>query len=188
MNLPTSKTYAWWLALLRITAGAMWLGHGIPKFVQSDAFMPPNGMMGTVVAKAVQNSSGFYHAFLLNSVQPNLALFAELVRLGEVLVGCSLVLGVCSRLGGVGGAFLALNYVAAGGIGTIDGWEGVGGAMFALSIVNLVLPTGRVLGVDALLGRRGSSAPRVVIQPSAPGVHAEFVEERPLEGPTAPKT
>ena len=46
-----------------------------------------------------------------------------------------------------------------------------------LSFVSLVLPTGRVLGVDALFARR---APRVE------RVHAEFVPEPPRQGPSAP--
>ena len=45
MKLPSSSTYAFWLALFRIYAGAFWLMHGIPKFTQSQDFMPPNGAM-----------------------------------------------------------------------------------------------------------------------------------------------
>ena len=45
MKLPSSSTYALWLALFRIYAGAFWLMHGIPKFLHGEEFMPPNGAM-----------------------------------------------------------------------------------------------------------------------------------------------
>ena len=45
-----------------------------------------------------------------------------------------------------------------------------------LSAISLVLPTGRVLGLDAFGARRGSR--RIVVVP-------EVVPERPLDGPRA---
>jgi thiosulfate dehydrogenase (quinone) large subunit len=176
--LPASTTYAWWLAVVRILTGLMWLIHGVPKFLNSDAFMPPNGFITTYIQQGITKSVGPYHDFLVNTVQPNIGLFAELVRLGEVCVGISLVFGLFTRLGGFVGIILPLNYMAArGGLTTFTDWSGTDACMLLLSAINLILPTGRVLGVDALFpGRR-----RV-----PPPVRAEFVEERPLEGPTAP--
>ncbi|MBV8372726.1 MAG: hypothetical protein JOY69_05655, partial [Candidatus Eremiobacteraeota bacterium] len=64
--LPSSSTYAGWLAIVRILTGAMWLSHGIPKFTQSAQFMPPNGFMADYVNRGLQTSSGAYHTFLVN--------------------------------------------------------------------------------------------------------------------------
>ena len=94
MKLPSSRYYAWWLAALRIFSGLAWLSHGVAKFLESGRYLPPNGFMPRVVAAGVQNSSGWYHGFLLQVVTPNIGVFAELVRVGEVLVGCSLVVGL----------------------------------------------------------------------------------------------
>jgi uncharacterized membrane protein YphA (DoxX/SURF4 family) len=195
--LPSNRTYGFWLAILRIGVGGFWIARGVLKFTQSDKFMPPNGFMPKMIADNLAASSGPYHDFLLNVVTPNIEIFAEVVRVGEVLVGISLVLGFLTRLGGFGGMFLTLNYMLAkAALGSVDGWTGLDGAAFALSAINFVLPTGRVMGFDWFLSRpRAPQTTPITVTPAAPTVaaagqapvHAEFVEERPLDGPTAPK-
>ena len=192
--LPSNRTYAFWLALVRIAVGGVWLVHGTSKFLHADAYMPPNGYMAGVVAKGVAGSTGPYHDFLANVVTPNIGLFAEATRVGEVIVGCLLVLGFLTRLGGLGGMLLTLNYMLAQGelggqdvLGTLDG------ATFLLSAINLVLPTGRAIGLDWFLSRPRRAPAVVSVAPiasptvTAPSgaVQAEFVDERPLDGPSA---
>jgi thiosulfate dehydrogenase (quinone) large subunit len=178
--LPSSRTYAFWLALVRIVTGAIWVAHGVSKFTNAAAFMPPNGVMAGFLQKALTTSTGGYHNFLMSTVIPNINLFAELVRLGEVLVGASLILGAATRLGGLVGVVLTLNYMLAkGDVLTSATLQGLDVAMLVLSAINLVLPTGRSLGVDALFIRSRRPPPP---QP----VRAEFVPEPPLDRPTAP--
>lgn len=149
-------SYATAFTALRLYAGLFWLSHGVPKFLNPAMFMPPNGVISISVSRAVQTQTGFYHDFLVNVVSPNIQLFAELVRLGEVLVGCSLLLGLFTRAGGLFGCFLALNYFALKaeyaswtGIGTLDA------VAFVMSFLMLVMPAGRIAGVDALIYRSG---------------------------------
>lgn len=175
MRMASHWTYATWFTVLRIYAGLFWLSHGIPKFLNSASYMPPSGFMPQLVQKAVMSQTGFYHDFLLNVVTPNINLFAELVRLGEVLTGCSLLLGVFTRLGGFVGCLLALNYMAAKG--AFSDWSTIGSldaAAFMLSFMMLVVPAGRVVGVDALLFRRPAVRPEVIVP--------EIVEESPPAG------
>lgn len=180
MNLPSSRTYASWLAIVRFLTGAIWLIHGVPKFLRSDAFMPPSGVIVNYVQNGVAKTTGPYHAFLVGVVQPNIGIFAELVRLGEVCVGISLLLGAFSRLGGLFGVVLTLNYMAArGGLGKFNSWSSVDACLMLLSAINVVLPTGRFFGVDRFFTRRPLTNASVV---------AEFVPERPLDGPTAPRS
>jgi uncharacterized membrane protein YphA (DoxX/SURF4 family) len=177
MSLPSSRVYAGWLAIVRILTGVIWLIHGVPKFLNSDQFMPPNGFIVNYAQQGIARTAGPYHDFLVGVVQPNLGLFAELVRLGEVCVGISLVLGALTRVGGFFGIVLTLNYMAArGGLGTFNALSSIDACMMLLSAMNFVLPTGRVLGVDALFARR--RAPRAVVP--------EVVPERPMDHPTAP--
>lgn len=177
-SLPSSKVYGVWLAIVRILTGLIWLAHGIPKFTHGDAFMPPGGMMASYVARGVQTATPAYQSFLANTVQPNIMLFAELVRLGEVLVGVALVLGVLTRIGGLFGIVLPLNYLAARGhMLSSATLQSPDFALLVLSFIALVLPTGRVMGVDAVFARR---TPRVE------RVRAEFVPEPPRAGPGAP--
>jgi thiosulfate dehydrogenase (quinone) large subunit len=178
VNLPPSRTYAGWLALVRILTGAIWLIHAVPKFLNGGAFLPPAGFFADYLQRGIATTAGPYHDFLVNVVQPNIALFAELVRFGELLVGISLFLGVFSRLGGFFGVVLPLNYMAARGAwGTLGSWGSVDACIALLSAISLVLPTGRVMGFDALATPRLRRRPRVI---------AEVVPERPLDGPTAP--
>jgi thiosulfate dehydrogenase [quinone] large subunit len=178
MNLPSSRVYGGWLAIVRILTGVIWLIHGVPKFLNSDQFMPPNGFMANYVAQGIAHTAGPYHDFLLGVVQPNINLFAELVRLGEVCVGISLVLGLLTRLGGLVGIILTVNYMSArGGLDTFSAWSSLDACMMLLSAISLVLPTGRVLGVDALFVRRRARPATVT---------PEFVPERPLDRPSAP--
>ena len=166
-----------WLLVFRLFAGVFWLAHGLPKFLNPGMFMPPNGIMGQAVARATQTSTGLYHDFLVHTVQPNLGLFAELVRLGEVLTGISLLLGFLTPLGGLVGCLLAINYLAAKGeLHSATGFGTLEAAAFALSFFCIVLPVGRFAGVDALLMRR----------PNSRAVKAEFVDE-PLTAPRAPQ-
>jgi thiosulfate dehydrogenase (quinone) large subunit len=180
-SLPSSITYARWLAFMRVLTGGIWLIHAIPKFTQSDEFMPPNGFIVMYVAKGLQTTSpgGMYHNFLANIVQPNLPIFAEMVRLGELMVGVSLVLGVLTRLGGLGGVVLTLNYMAArGGLLSFDAWASLDAALLIMSLTNLVLPTGRVLGIDMFFGRQKVEEPATV--------RAVFVDEPPIGPPPSP--
>ena len=166
-----------WLVVLRLYAGSFWLVHGLPKFLNPGMFMPPNGYMVEVIAHASQTSTGFYHDFLVNTVTPNIFLFAELVRLAEVLVGISLILGFLTPLGGLVGCFLALNYMAASGdFHSAMGLGSLNATALALSVLAVVLPRGRPAGIDALFVRK----------PNRRAVKAEFVDDEPLSGPRAP--
>ena len=188
MNYSASRSYAFWLALLRLFTGFFWLAHGIPKFTQSATFMPPGGFIVNFLNAAVANTTGPYQQFLTSIVVPNIGIFAELVRLGEVVAGALLFLGFFTRFGGFIGILLALDYLTAkGGINHSSAWTGLDGAAVALSAINLVLPTGRFLGVDGLLfrSRREPEVARVTA-PTIAGVRAEFVDEPPMNGPTAP--
>lgn len=179
MNLPSSRNYGGWLALVRVLTGVIWLVHGVPKFLHSDRFMPPNGAFASYVQKGIAGGTGPYHDFLVSVVAPNANIFAELVRLGEVCVGIALVLGFATRLGGLFGIALPLNYIAArNGLGSATQWTSIDGCLLLLSAINFVLPTGRVAGVDALFARRKPRRERVI---------AEVVPEPPMRGPTAPR-
>jgi len=179
MNLPSSRAYARWLALVRILTGIIWLIHGIPKFLHGDAFLPPNGFFTSYLQQGIASTSGPYHDFMVDVISPNAAVFAELVRFGEVLVGVALFLGLFTRLGGFFGILLPLNYMAVrGAIGTLSGWGSPDASLALLSAISLVLPTGRVAGVDGFLHRRSARRTTVV---------AEVVPERPLDRPSAPQ-
>lgn len=178
MNLPSSRTYGGWLALVRMLTGAIWLIHAVPKFLSGAAFLPPGGFFATYLQQGIATTVGPFHDFLADVVAPNAGVFAELVRFGELLVGVSLVLGLFSRLGAFFGIVLPLCYMGArGALGTVNGWGSLEAALALLCAISLVLPTGRIAGIDGLRRARARRKPTVV---------AEVVPERPLDRPTAP--
>lgn len=178
MTLPSSRTYAGWLAIIRILTGVIWLIHGVPKFLHGEMFLPPNGFFGNYLQQGISSTTGPYHDFMVSVIQPNAAVFAQLVRFGEVLVGISLLLGLFTRVGGFFGIVLPLNYMAVrGAISTLSGWGSPDASLALLSAISLVLPTGRIAGFDGLRRPRAPARPKVI---------AEVVPERPLDRPSAP--
>jgi len=158
--LPNSSE-AGWLAVIRIYTGVFWLIHGTGKLI-SPQFASPAGMFSKILQDMMAGSSGPYHEFLVNTVLPHASTFAHLVAWGETLTGVSLLLGLLSRVGGIGGMFLTLNYMLAQGeLSKLNGYAGLDAAAFALSFLNLVLPTGMRFGLDGLLfgSRSAKNAP-----------------------------
>lgn len=187
MKLLSDRTYAFWLALLRIFLGIFWITHALGKFT-TGFFMPPDGIFGKMTERGAAGSVGVYHDFLVNVVIPNIYVFANLVRFGEMLVGVLLLLGLLTRLGGLGGMFLLANYMLAQGEMTSwQGWSTLDGLAFAVCALNFVVPTGRMIGFDAFLARPkrevvATSRPQTeptVSTPSGAPIRAEFVEEEP---------
>ncbi|HVA29172.1 MAG TPA: TQO small subunit DoxD [Candidatus Baltobacteraceae bacterium] len=178
MKLPSATSYAFWMAIFRLYVGAFWLMHGIPKWTQSASFMPPNGLMTQFLNAQISNTIGPYQWFLTTVVLPNAWFFADMVRTGEVVTGLLLFFGLFSRWGGVIGVLLSLNYLSAsGGLAHLRYWDTINSAALVLSLMNVVLPTGLVFGIDGLLARRKTA--------NAPA-KAVFVDEPPMTGPTAP--
>ena len=158
--LPAPLTYAKWLAAIRVFTGIFWLAHGVPKLLNPQ-FFGPSGMMAGMLREANSSSSGPYHDFIVHVVLPNASLFSHLVAWGETLTGVSLLLGLLTRVGGFFGVFLALNYFLLKGSFHLNDFGALEPAAMALSLINLVLPTGLVYGVEGAmwasrLGRRSA--------------------------------
>ena len=153
--LPQSSE-AGWLGVIRILTGAIWLIHGVQK-VLSPQFPGPSGMMAGMIREAMPQASEPYRQFLTHVVLPNATLFGHLVAWGETLTGLSLLLGLFSRLGGLGGIFLTLNYMLMQGeFATLRGYSGLDFTTLVLSAVNLVVPTGMRFGLDGLIFGRAA--------------------------------
>jgi len=111
-------------------------------------------MMVQIVQGMIKDTSGRYHDFIVNTVLTNPVLFAHLVAWGETLVGISLFFGLLTRLGGLGGVFLALNYFAAkGSFSTLSAWTGFDILAAVMSLACVVLPV-NAIALDRLVFRR----------------------------------
>ena len=174
--LPSPRTYGFWLALVRIYTGFFWLDHGVGKLRAQPPFGAPGGQMAQFIAAQTAHAHGAYAQFLTTVVQPNLSSFAYAVMLGEMTAGALLIAGLFTRFGALIGVVLAVNYwLAKGGFDAVSaastGVHGLaasaGFEMCAavLTAISLVLPTGRVFGIDGLWPKRPPvrrAAPRPV--------------------------
>ena len=106
----------------------------------------------TLVKWAGGEAYDFYVPFLQKIVIPHAGVFAHLVVFGEVAVGAALLLGCAARLAALGGLFLCLNFLLAGGTPLLSTDRPV---VFALLLVTVYLTAaGRSLGLDVLLKRK----------------------------------
>lgn len=163
---PTPVTMshpARWLAVLRLLVGcwfakALWTKMHV---VLLGGFVPVLGvqprwvdvMPRIIGAQMAENPIGWYRGFVEGTVLASPALFAHLTAWGEVLVGVSLTLGLCSGLGALGGLFLSLNY----GLATWHMSSSAQGFHFMLVITMTLLflaRSGRALGLDAWIAWR----------------------------------
>jgi thiosulfate dehydrogenase [quinone] large subunit len=151
------KTSLAWLAFIRIGVGLAMLSNGINKLgVKIEGGQPAanwftapplRGILdGAIKSPAVDP---LYRGFLESAALPNAETFAALVTIGELLVGLSLTLGLLTRLGGFGGAFLHLNYMLMKGLLSHGGYTDR--LFFGLEIVLAVTAAGYVLGLDGVL-------------------------------------
>ena len=156
--LPSSARYAAVLAGIRIFTGIWWALHGYGK-LSSPTWAALGGGCAQILQSMSGATSGVYHDFIVNVVLPNVSLFAHLVAWGETLTGVSLALGLFTRLGGAVGVFLPLNYwLAKSGFAHLDGYSGLDLAALALSLINLLLPTGLYAGIDGIIAGRKRNA------------------------------
>ncbi len=145
------RRYGLWVLLLRLYAGLFWLSHGWQK-VTNPGWAARDGMMATLVSKMVADTHGAYHDFVAGTVLPNISIFAHLVAWGETLTGVSLLLGLLTPVGAIAGVFLGLNYLLAKGL-KLDALFGIDALAIAISFLCLVLPVGRIAGLDAVIWR-----------------------------------
>jgi uncharacterized membrane protein YphA (DoxX/SURF4 family) len=86
-------------------------------------------------------------------VVPNMAWFGWVVFLMEGFVALSLIFGLFTRLGGLAALVQGLNLYF--GVTAAPGeWYWTYGMLYTLGLVFLAIPTGRFLGLDALIRPR----------------------------------
>lgn len=116
----TKMSWLWFI--LRVYVGWEWLQAGYEKLINPVWFGPGAGagIHGFLVGSLAKTSgphpdvSSWYAAFINSSVLPNTTLFANIVTVGEILVGIALILGAFTGIAAFFGAFMNMNYLFAG--------------------------------------------------------------------------
>lgn len=136
------------LALCRIGFGLYYLVMGFDKaFVRG--WLTDGRPLAEQLQRAVGNAEGFYRPFLEQTVIPNAGLFAQLVTIGEVTAGICLTLGLLTRLGGLTGMWLALQYMLMKGMANTGG--SIDRLFFLADLAFVLGAAGLVWGLDGHL-------------------------------------
>lgn len=150
----TRQGLPWSIGLFRMMFGVLWLDLAFQKapWVIQDG-QRFGWLYGWIWQEINHPTFNFYKAFLEGVVLPNFTLFGYLTFFTEIALGLSLLLGLFTVLGGIGGAFWQLN-IALGSYSVPGEWYWI---WFLLIIPHLVFAqsrAGRSLGVDRLLSDR----------------------------------
>jgi thiosulfate dehydrogenase [quinone] large subunit len=140
------------LALARIFFGLLW-------FQQIAWKMPPDfgGLRTDVVREIHYTILPGYSGIIRNVFLTHISILGAFIWTAELLVGVSLLLGLCSRLGAALALLLSIQLYV--GIAYAPGeWYGAYGMLLMLSLLLVALPAGRRLGVDQMLWARLSQA------------------------------
>lgn len=139
----------WPVALLRVYTGIFFAWHGFNK-VRGDRFAEN---LERFVSERLERSFDFYRGFAENVVVPNAELFARLVTWGEFLVGLALIVGLATRYAAAAGAIMVANFWFLKGQGFLSG-QNHDAVWLVIFVVLLLVPAGRIGGLDASLSRR----------------------------------
>ncbi len=117
---------AWFWLIVRVYCGWEWLTAGWgkiqnPAWFGADAGGAIKGFVNGALAKTAGDHpdvTDWYASFLQSVVLPNATFFANMVTIGEVLVGLGLILGALTGIAAFFGTFMNANYLLAGTVST----------------------------------------------------------------------
>jgi uncharacterized membrane protein YphA (DoxX/SURF4 family) len=138
----TARNIGIWV--LRLLAGSMWWQQTLWK-------IPPNfdGLRYWMQQEVDHAAIPLQGALVADVVLPNLAIFGPLVYAIELVIGVSLLLGLCSRAGAILGLLMGLNLWL--GLYSAPGeWPWTYMFLVIIQALFAIDPPGRSLGADAL--------------------------------------
>jgi thiosulfate dehydrogenase [quinone] large subunit len=144
------------VGIFRMLFGLLWLDLGFQKapwiITEGHRF----GWLHGFVLKEIDHPTfGLYKGFLEGIVLPNFTLFGYLTFFTEIALGLSLLLGLFTVVGGIGGALWQLN-IALGAYSVPGEWYWLWVLLIFPHLVFAHARAGRVLGIDQVLARRQS--------------------------------
>ncbi|HET6318658.1 MAG TPA: DoxX family protein [Chloroflexota bacterium] len=141
------------LALVRMGLGVLLLISAMDKL--GKGWLRNGDAMTQTIQQTLPKTEAFYKPFLEGTVLPNATMYSQLVAIGELVSGVSLVLGLFTRLGAIVCMWLMLNYMAMKG--TMFHQYLVGPTYsdriyFVVGLACALAGAGLALGLDRALG------------------------------------
>jgi uncharacterized membrane protein YphA (DoxX/SURF4 family) len=135
------------LALTRASFGLYFIVDALKK--TADGWLTDPDKMMQFLDKNMESTPATYATFLDGVVMPNAPIFSMLVVLGMWTAGISLLLGLFTRLGGIVGMWLVLNFMLAKGL--LNGEGSNDRLFFAACFAFAAAAAGLVWGLDGAL-------------------------------------
>ena len=144
----------WPVAILRIVFGLMYLDMAVQKapWVVADG-RRYGWLYGWLQQEIAHPTFGWYAAFLRNVVVPHFGIFGLLTFITEIALGLGLLLGLLTRLAGLGGALWQVN-IALGAYGVPGEWYWVWALLILPQGVFAACGAGRTLGLDGVIRQK----------------------------------
>lgn len=142
------------IGLFRMMFGVLWLDlawQKAPWVIQDGQQF--GWLYGWIWQEINHPTFTFYKAFLEGVVLPHFTLFGYMTFFTEIALGLSLLLGMFTVLGGVGGALWQLN-IALGSYSVPGEWYWIWPLLIVPHLVFAQSRAGRVVGIDHLLWNR----------------------------------
>ncbi len=155
------------MVLVRVLVGAVWLNGGLEKLLNPG--FPGQFAASLQAGGFVSQAPPFFQDFMKGYVVPNAELFAQLMRVGELMLGIALILGLLTNLAAIGSAGLgAVIQLSQGGVGL---GTGLGSPEFLtinvlvalFSVVILFSPAAKTISVDSRLAGRSPGLSPILI-------------------------
>jgi uncharacterized membrane protein YphA (DoxX/SURF4 family) len=139
-----------YLVPLRVLCGVILIIEGWGKL--QGGWLHGSALMGSL--GGWMEAGKPYHFFLpvVRTAYAHPKIFGTLVTGGELAIGTSLLLGLCTRLGALLGAAMLFSFAFGAGQGLAPPGNAL--LMGALCLLFVLAPPGRVLGIDTRLRTR----------------------------------
>ena len=142
------------VALFRIMFGILWLDMALQKAPWKIQNGQRFGWLHGFIWTEIKNPTfEFYKNFLHDVVLPNFNTFGYITFLTEISLGISLLLGLFTVLGGMGGALFQFN-IMLGAYSVPHEWYWVWPLLIVPHLVFAHCRAGRTLGIDRLLSHQ----------------------------------
>jgi thiosulfate dehydrogenase [quinone] large subunit len=139
-----------WLVPLRILCGVILVLEGWQKF--QGGWLHGSALLGTLDGWVAAHKPYPFFLPMVEAARAHPKIFGTLITMGELVIGASMVVGVFTRFMAFLGALMTFSF--AFGAGQRLAPPGNALLMGAIFVTFILLPPGRVLGVDQLLRAR----------------------------------
>lgn len=128
-----------WLSLMRVFLGIMWIVSGIQHI--QEGWMSSVKLSAGASSAPMQNVPEWYGWIMQRFVFPHAILFQSMITISEILLGLLLIAGLFTFLSALGTIFLHINFYLSG-MATFNNW------WYVITAIAILAGAGRSFGLD----------------------------------------